>query len=209
MEKKLVFLVILIFMLVPGILPSCNSDQININTASKSELEEINHVGNATAIEIINSRPFDSLDDLINVKYIGEVTLEKIKNQSVCVETSEESGDSENEKNTEKNSSENIENEKIDYDFNDNDSTKENNKNSLEKEDNKEPEIIKLSSSKTKQDKSKNSSDPKVIKKTNSFNFQKNKSKYASYGLGIVTVLVLGLMLIKYRKNRYKNEFRE
>lgn len=205
MEKKLFLFVFLIFLLFPSILSECNSSQVDINNASKEKLEDINEVGSSTAKEIIESRPFNSLDDLIDVKYIGEITLKQIKNQSVCVETSEKSEDSE-----EENSSDNSENENIDYDFDNINSTKNNDKSYQEDTENKNPEIIKLSPpSKPKQDKDKNSSDPKVIKKANSFNFQKNKSKYASYGLGIVTILVIGLMLIKYRKNRYKNEFRE
>ena len=57
---------------------------IDINTATLEELEEIIGVGPALAQRIIEARPFNSLDDLIKVKGIGEITLQKIKDQGLA-----------------------------------------------------------------------------------------------------------------------------
>jgi len=64
-------------------------DKININTASKDQLCELTGVGPAIAERIIQYRekngPFKSVDELTQVKGIGEGTLLKIKD-SVTVE---------------------------------------------------------------------------------------------------------------------------
>lgn len=64
----------------------CNSSQININSASAIELDNLSGIGNVKALAIIQARPFSSLDDLLNVKGIGNATLNKIKIQGLaCV----------------------------------------------------------------------------------------------------------------------------
>jgi len=57
---------------------------IDINTASSEELEKIIGIGPALAQRIIETRPFNSLDDLIKVKGIGEIILQKIKDQGLA-----------------------------------------------------------------------------------------------------------------------------
>jgi hypothetical protein len=64
----------------------CNEGQIDINSANASELDRIITIGEVLAQRIIDSRPFYSLDDLIKVKGIGNITLSKIKSQGLaCV----------------------------------------------------------------------------------------------------------------------------
>ncbi|MCK9493448.1 MAG: ComEA family DNA-binding protein [Acholeplasmataceae bacterium] len=57
--------------------------KININTATKEELQTINGIGPVTAEAIITYRikngPFIYLEDLMKVNNIGEKTYEKIK----------------------------------------------------------------------------------------------------------------------------------
>ncbi len=85
MKSALIILTIFIFLLV-NISASCDKSQIDINSASVEELTGIDYIGPVKAQEIINSRPFESIDDLIEVKGIGNWTLDKIKNQGLaCV----------------------------------------------------------------------------------------------------------------------------
>jgi competence protein ComEA len=59
---------------------------INVNTASATELEELPGVGPATAEAIIAHReehgPFASIDDLLDVRGIGEAKLEQIRDRA-------------------------------------------------------------------------------------------------------------------------------
>ncbi len=72
--------------LLPNISAICNESQININTASLEELDALSGIGPVKAQAIIDTRPFNSVDDLINVNGIGEVTLNNIKLQGLaCV----------------------------------------------------------------------------------------------------------------------------
>lgn len=65
----------------------CSEGQINVNAASFEELQEIKHIGPARAEQILDLRPFDSLDDLTEVDGIGPSRLEDIKDQGLaCVE---------------------------------------------------------------------------------------------------------------------------
>lgn len=66
--------------------PAINNNCININTASLQELQEIIHIGPARAEELINLRPFNSVDDLKRIKGIGPARLDDIKAQGrACV----------------------------------------------------------------------------------------------------------------------------
>ena len=88
------FFVLCILIVCLNLVSSC----IDINSASAEELDELYGVGPVYAERIIEARPFDSVDDLIEVNGIGEITLEKIKQQGLaCVGGEESSGeDSEN-----------------------------------------------------------------------------------------------------------------
>jgi len=65
--------------------------KININTANEAELTQLKGVGPKTAASIIKYRkeisPFKTLEDLMNVKGIGEKTFEKIKDRITVGET--------------------------------------------------------------------------------------------------------------------------
>jgi len=61
---------------------TCFIRSININTASKEELQKIVGVGEVLAQKIIEARPFYSINDLIRVSGIGEVTLKRIIDQN-------------------------------------------------------------------------------------------------------------------------------
>ncbi len=63
-----------------------NGKCININTASVEELQEIIHLGPARAKELVNLRPFTSIDELTRIKGIGPSRMEDIKTQNLaCV----------------------------------------------------------------------------------------------------------------------------
>lgn len=52
---------------------------ININTASKGELESLIDIGPVRAENIINSRPYGKIDELVEKKIISGSVFEKIK----------------------------------------------------------------------------------------------------------------------------------
>ena len=97
MNRKAAFLLMLILILlrIASVSAQCNSTQVDINSASADELDRLYGIGPSKAQGIIGSRPFRSVDDLINVSGIGTVTLEKIKEQDLaCVKEENESQNS-------------------------------------------------------------------------------------------------------------------
>jgi len=58
-----------------------DSEGVNINTATLAKLKGIVHIGDEQAREIIEQRPFKSIDELTNVKLIGPAKLQKIKEE--------------------------------------------------------------------------------------------------------------------------------
>lgn len=59
---------------------------IDINSASLEELQEIIHIGQARAEELIKLRPFSSVDDLTRIKGIGPARIADIKSENkACV----------------------------------------------------------------------------------------------------------------------------
>jgi competence protein ComEA len=57
---------------------------ININTATLDQLVTLNGVGESTAQKIIDARPFETIEDILNVAGIGDATFEKFKHD-ICV----------------------------------------------------------------------------------------------------------------------------
>src|SRR5262249_14316165 len=53
--------------------------KININTATKADLETMPGIGPAKSQAIMDARPFKAVEDLKKVKGIGEATFEEIK----------------------------------------------------------------------------------------------------------------------------------
>ena len=77
----------MVLLLVGFVSAECGSWQIDINSASLNELDELDGIGPIKAQAIVDERDFDSVDDLIDVDGIGEATLKKILNQDLaCVD---------------------------------------------------------------------------------------------------------------------------
>ena len=56
------------------------SEKLDLNVATKMQLEELKGIGPKKAQIIIEERPFKSIDDLLRVRGIGEKTVENLKN---------------------------------------------------------------------------------------------------------------------------------
>lgn len=80
-------LIIMLIFFLSLVGASCDKNQVDVNSASLEKLDEITGVGPTIAQNIISARPYISLDDMIRVSRIGEITLQKIKDQGLaCVE---------------------------------------------------------------------------------------------------------------------------
>jgi len=160
----------------------CSGNQIDINSASFSELDDLTGIGPVKAQAIIDARPFDSIEDIIEVYGIGPATLQKIKEQGLaCVE--EEDTNEEIDLNEKKDIQEFPETQREIIQIN----------NELEnsKEETEAP-LIKLNAQTIKSEDTE-----KVL----------DKSKYPLYGFVGFCILLVVLFIIKARKN--KNEFRD
>ena len=185
-KKSLILIFVIFLFIIPFILSGCQEGQVDINTASLEELDGIIWVGPVTAQNIVNERPFSSVDDLINVYGIGEVKLQDIKDQGLaCVISNEEETNSTQETET-------YENEESDDDNDEEDS---------------ESEIIHIVQSTKEEKEIKNNTVLETINLNTKENTKKlDKSDYALYGLGIFSLIIIILFLL--RKNKFKNEFR-
>lgn len=57
---------------------------MNINTATAEELDSLSGIGEVMAKKIIEGRPYEKIEDLLNVSGIGESLFEKIK-EEICI----------------------------------------------------------------------------------------------------------------------------
>ncbi len=80
---KISFLALFLILFISPFLINA-AGQIDINTATLAQLDELTGIGPSKAQSIIGGRPYSSLDDLLRVKGIGESTLQKIKDQGVA-----------------------------------------------------------------------------------------------------------------------------
>jgi len=194
------FLIILLLDNVPA---QCSEGQIDINTASAIDLDKITYIGPATATKIINMRPFDSINDLVNVSGIGEIKLKAIIDENLaCVgdfgkkeEISIESIQNNKEENSPTNNQDNEESSEKLKEIEETIATEKVSVNSLDSQknltqDTKRLQVIKLNS--------------KDIKNNNSI--QENKEgnlgiKYAGFGLIALCILLLILLFLQNRKH--------
>lgn len=99
---KNLLLILALIISLQNVSAVCIGNQININSASVVELEDLTGIGPAYAQRIVESRPFASVEELIKVKGIGPTTLSKIKFQGLaCVAESAEPEAEKVENNTE------------------------------------------------------------------------------------------------------------
>lgn len=56
---------------------------VNVNSASQSEIEALSGIGPVIAQKIINSRPYQTLEELVTRKVLGQSLFEKLKTQLI------------------------------------------------------------------------------------------------------------------------------
>ena len=176
-------LLLLFIILISNVYALCEEGQIDINNANITELDKLSGIGPVKAQAIIDARPFTSLDNLIDVTGIGDITLDKIKTQNIaCVDEQEE---------------ENIQDEEPEEKPETIEVYAEEIKNTTKEE----TKIIILTPPTTS-----NPSNPKDIK-SEIDKEELNKNKLAIYGLIVFCILLVFLFIFK-KRNKEKNEFK-
>jgi competence ComEA-like helix-hairpin-helix protein len=178
----IIFIGLILLGLINYISAECKEGQIDINSATLGELDKLSGIGPVKAQAIIDARPFEKLEDLINVNGIGNATLSNIKSQGLaCV--SDEIGEKEEDEEEIVDSKKTTEN-LSDIEENNVEPLVDNTENKV-----KTAEVIKLT--------------PQTIK--SSENKKDNTQTYAMYGLVIFCILLV--LLFMYNR-KPKNEFR-
>ena len=85
--ESILFLAIISVVTIISVASVHADHNVDINTATVTELKTISGIGKVLAERIVeyreNERPFNTVDDLLNVKGIGNVTLDKIRNHVI------------------------------------------------------------------------------------------------------------------------------
>ena len=187
--KEVFYFFILIFLVnLQSLSALCEEGQIDINTASAEELDKLSGIGPAKAKAIIDARPFNSTDSLIDVIGIGEATLSKIKSQGIaCVDMEpEENVETDVDKNERKdeNKSQKVLEEKI-----------------VEENSSKTKELSELSFQETKLETIKLA--PQTIKMEKNSSYKNRNVVYMLIGFCFLLAFLFFL-----RGRKHKNEFR-
>lgn len=63
---------------------TAKAEKMDINSATKDELQTLPGVGDVTAQKIIDGRPYKAKNDLVKKKIVNQSTYEKIKDQIIA-----------------------------------------------------------------------------------------------------------------------------
>jgi competence ComEA-like helix-hairpin-helix protein len=179
--------IILFILLINLACAHCEEGQIDINSASLEELDGIYGIGPVKSQAIIDARPYEKIDDLVNAYGIGETTLEKIKEQGLACVNKENSTSEDEEVEEESEETENDEETEDIFGYEDAEE-----ENPEYKEEKTSTENIRLETINL------NSNDLK--------NKNKKNPAWAVYGLGMFCVL-LGFLFVE-RRRKLRNELK-